>query len=287
MISPVHPELQGIAAERFFALGQELMRRQRSKQFDGLLGLMDREAAWAEHERELNGDKERYIACARVLIDLAKARWSVAEDRFGIELQSPAANIEHHSSPDEIEQGKRQVRAELQPLLTRQFNNASVQRFIAQMEQPSKASKTKSITLLIADGREVAERLEKARRAGSHAKRIEALRDGVKPYLQLVISGERDQFTNIYQGDIWRYFRYSWCIPQLPIPGRQLLYLIRDAAHPYHAVMGVAALNNCAMQNRVRDDRIGWTGEAFIARARDIAMRHQSGGEKELKAMLV
>src|SRR6185437_16129597 len=121
MISPVHPELQGIAAERFFALGQELMRRQRSKQFNGLVGLMDREAAWAEHERELNGDKQRYIACARVLIDLAKARWSVAEDRFGLELQSPEANIGYHPSPNEIEQRKRQVRAELQPLLDQQF----------------------------------------------------------------------------------------------------------------------------------------------------------------------
>ena len=79
MISPIHPDLQGIAAERFFALGQELMRRQRSNQIEGLLGLMDRETAWADHERGLNGDKERYVACARVLIDLAKARWSVAD----------------------------------------------------------------------------------------------------------------------------------------------------------------------------------------------------------------
>src|SRR5215472_5807687 len=152
MISPIHPDLQGIAAERFFALGQELMRRQRSKQFDGLLGLMDREAAWADYEPGLNGDKDRYIACARVLIDLAKARWSVAEDRFGIELQSPEANIGQHLSPPEIEQGKRLVRAELQPLLDQQFGSSSVRKFIAQMEDPSNSSKTKSITLLIADG---------------------------------------------------------------------------------------------------------------------------------------
>jgi hypothetical protein len=286
MISPIHPDLQGIAAERFFALGQELMRRQNSNQIEGLLGLMDREAAWADYERGLNGDKERYVACALVLIDLAKARWSVAEDRFGIELQSPEANICHHSSPLEIEQGKRQVRSELQPLLDQQFGSPSVQRFIAQMEQPTKSSKAKPITLLIADGREVAQRLEKARSARTSANRVDVLREAVKPYLQLVIPGERDEFTNLFFGDIWRYFRYSWCIPQLPIPGRQLLYLIRDAGHPYHAVMGIAALNNCAMQNKVRDDRIGWTGEAFAARARAIATAEQPNAGKELKAML-
>jgi hypothetical protein len=287
MISPIHPNLEGIAAERFFALGQELMRRQRSKQIDGLVSLMDRETAWANHERGLNGDKSRYIACARVLIDLAKARWSVAEDRFGIELQSPDANICHQASPVEIENGKRQVRAELQPLLDQQFNSASVRKFITQMEQPTKTSKTKSITSLIADGREVAQRLERARRIPAGAERVGALGEAVRPYLQLVVPGDRDQFTNLLLGDIWRYFRYSWCIPQLPIPGRQLLYLIRDAAHPCHAVMGIAGLNNCAMQNKVRDDRIGWTGEAYVAHARAIVAAKGQDATKELKALLV
>ena len=285
MISPIHPSLQGIAAERFFALGQELMRRQRSKQFDGLLGLSEREAAWADQQQGLNGDREHYKACARVLIDLAKARWSVAEDRFGIELQSPESAICRHLSPEEIEESKRMVRTELQPLLDQQFNSPSVRRFIAQMEQPTKSSKAKSVTTLIADGREVAQRLQKARRARTDANRVEALREAVQPYLQLVVPGERDAFTNLPLGDIWRYLRYSWCIPQLPIPGRQLLYLIRDAAHPYHAVMGIAGLNNCAMQNKVRDDRIGWTGEVFITRAKEAATKGP-GATKELKAML-
>ena len=109
MISPIHPDLQGIAAERFFALGQELMRRQRSNQCDRLTELSDREAAWADHYAGMNGDRERYKACARVLIDLAKARWTVAEDRFGIELQSPDARPRDALSQQEIEQGKRRV----------------------------------------------------------------------------------------------------------------------------------------------------------------------------------
>lgn len=161
----------------------------------------------------MNGDREKYKACARILIDLAKARWTVAEDRFGIELQSPEGNTGTHLSQQEIESGKRRVRAELQPLLDQQFGSPSVRKFIAQMEEPSKSSKTKSIGLLIADGREVAERLENSRRARTTPKRAEALKDAIKPYLQLVIPGERDTFTNLLLGDVWRYFRFSWCIP--------------------------------------------------------------------------
>jgi len=196
MISPIHPRLQGIAAERFFALGQELMRRQRSNQCDRITELSEREASWADHQVGINGDREKYKACARVLIDLAKARWTVAEDRFGIELQSPEATSHHVLSQQEIEQGKHRVRTELQPLLNQQFESPSVRKFIAQLEQPSKSSKVKPIGLLIADGREVAQRLEPALRAKG-PKRVEALQGTVKPYLQLVVSGERDEFTNL------------------------------------------------------------------------------------------
>ena len=41
-------------------------------------------------------------------------------------------------------------------------------------------------------------------------------------------------------------------------------YLIRDAAHPMHAVMGIASLENCAVQITCRDDFIGWNKHAFI-----------------------
>src|SRR3954470_1729232 len=117
MISPIHPSLQGIAAERFFALGQELMRRQRSNQCDRLTELSEREVSWADHQAGMNGDRDRYKA---FVVDLAKARWSVAEDGFGIELQSPEATPHHALSQHEIEQGKRKVRTELQPLLDQQ-----------------------------------------------------------------------------------------------------------------------------------------------------------------------
>lgn len=41
-------------------------------------------------------------------------------------------------------------------------------------------------------------------------------------------------------------------------------YLIRDAAHPMHAVMGIASLENTAVQITCRDDYIGWNAPSFI-----------------------
>ena len=72
-----------------------------------------------------------------------------------------------------------------------------------------------------------------------------------------------DEFTHIPLGDIWRYFRYTWTIPAANIPGRQLWYLVRDAMHPHHAVMGIAALSNAPLQLKERDKALGWTFEAF------------------------
>lgn len=123
-----------------------------------------------------------------------------------------------------------------------------------------KNSNNHDISELIADGVELASRLERARNG-----EIE-LSEAVKPYLQLVIENERDEFTGIKTSEIWRYFRLTWSTPAETTPGRTMQYLIRDAAHPMHAVMGIASLENCAVQITCRDDFIGWNQKAFIDR---------------------
>ena len=114
------------------------------------------------------------------------------------------------------------------------------------------------ISELIADGPELANRIEQA-----HAGRI-SIKQAVQPYLQLVTENERDQFTGLKISEIWRYFRLTWSTPSETTPGRTMQYLIRDAAHPMHAVMGIASLENCAVQITCRDDYIGWNQHAFI-----------------------
>lgn len=124
------------------------------------------------------------------------------------------------------------------------------------METPSQARE--SISELIADGNELADRLEKVNCGELN------IEEAVKPYLQLVTENERDNYTRHKLSDIWRYFRLTWSTPAETPPGRTMLYLIRDAAHPKHAIMGIASLENCAVQITCRDDYIGWNQPAFI-----------------------
>src|SRR5690606_6988973 len=97
-----------------------------------------------------------------------------------------------------------------------------------------------------ANGEELARRLEPAR-TSTGPDRLAKLRKAIQPYLQ-----EADETVDATTGrrlrEIWRYFRYSWSIPQVPTPGRQLLYLIRDAGHEAHPVIGIAALNNTPLE---------------------------------------
>ena len=104
--------------------------------------------------------------------------------------------------------------------------------------------------------------------------RVTALGDAIKPYLQ-----EADKSVDPTTGrrlrEIWRYFRYSWSIPQVPTPGRQLLYLVRDGAHPAHPVIGIAALNNCPLEmGKNRERYIGWH---FRGDRRTIQRRRREG----------
>lgn len=130
---------------------------------------------------------------------------------------------------------------------------------------------------LIADGEELAIRLERA-----HNGEIE-LSEAVRPYLQLVVENERDDFTGIKTSEIWRYFRLTWSTPAETTPGRTMQYLIRDAAHPMHAVMGIASLENCAVQITCRDDYIGWNQKAFIDR---ITTLNANEARKEFEQLL-
>jgi hypothetical protein len=274
MIVPVQPPLEGLAAERFLALAQQLARCQDRRLHAEFAELLDAEVRWARTQPHLNGCRETYEAASRVLIDLARLTWTIHPEAYSIELRSPTFRPDRQSSPDDIGRHKRAVREELAPLREAQFREESVRRFIRRMEKPIAHSKQKSILHLIADGRELHARLGPALET-TGAKRVRALAKVVQPYLQLVPDQNetevKDEFTGIPLGDIWRYFRFTWVLPQLTIPGRQILYLVRDAAHPCHAVMGIAALSNSAMQMRDRDDHIGWTFDSFAERARTAA----------------
>ena len=171
-----------------------------------------------------------------------------------------------------MQRRKEAVRRELRPRLRRQFADPHVRRIIARLERPGPSSRHRSVRALIADGAELQNRLLAAREhRASDPARADALRRAVRPFLQLVEPRARDAETEFALRDIWRYFRYAWSIPQTPIPGRSLVYLVRDAAHERHAVIGIAALGNCPVQMVPRDCAIGWSASGLTAALFDAA----------------
>lgn len=260
MIIPLEPKLEGLAEKRFFGIARQMMQSQKAREPQRISALVKDEARRARANAELNGQVERYVASVRILGDLAQLRWTLEESDYGIELHSPKAHDERVHTPEQARARKDSIRAELRPRVQQQFEDKSVRAFIRQIESPSAAARQRSVKALIADGQEVRERLSAAHAAGPGTdERALALQTAIRPYLQLVEPGVRDSFTGIPLQDVWRYVRYTWSIPQTSIPGRKLHYLVRDAAHPHHAVMGIAALNNCAVQMVQRDQQIGWS----------------------------
>jgi hypothetical protein len=172
---------------------------------------------------------------------------------------------------------KEQIRKQLLYGRDNQLAEDSHKRFIYGVERPNRYSSFKPVTDLIADGRRLHEQLSRVL-ALPEAKRSEALALVCRPYLQLV-SDERDQFTNIRLIDIWRYFRHSWSTRYRSSPGRNLFYLVRDAAQTNHPVIGISALGNTVMQLTPRDEALGWTMDGLLK-------IHQDGivGEDELFA---
>ena len=259
MIIPLEPNLEGLAERRFLSFARQILDRQVAGDRERITALVEEETVLAPRLRELDGQYDEYTACVRVLGDLAQLRWKLVESGHGLELHSPRQHDDRASAPCGIRQRKEAIRNELRPRVLQQFVDPHVRQFIRKLERPKASSRHTSIKDLIADGAELQQRLHAAR---SHPLddpgRTEALRTAVRPYLQLVDPGVRDEHTGILLRDIWRYFRFTWSIPQTPIPGRSLLYLVRDAAHEHHAVIGIAALNNCAVQMVPRDCAIGW-----------------------------
>ena len=110
----------------------------------------------------------------------------------------------------------------------------------------------------------------------------------VQPYLQLVEGGEVCEHSGFRLIDIWRYFRYSWSLPYFSTPGRNLFYLVRDAARFLHPIIGIAALGNSMIRLGDRDRWIGWSidslEESLLRRTGDPEY-HQSS-KRQLAARL-
>jgi hypothetical protein len=274
MDAVLSPPLSGIAQARFVAVGRQLLPLGDWLD-DGLINqLIERETAWAESpagRRDLRGESATYRASIRALLDLVRIGWRVEVERGTIELVPPS-RLRARLTPQQVRGAKEETRRNLWPLVAAQLDQPEFRKFVRRLETPTAKTKTRSVSDLVASGSQLASRLVTARSLPV-ARRGEALDSVVRPYLQLVTEDARDAFTSLTLGEIWRYFRATWSIPNLPVPGRSMLYLVRDAAHPAHAVMGLIALNNAPMRKRAVDDWAGWTPARLRA---DAEARRQS-----------
>ena len=250
---PFRPKLEGEFRVRFYNAVSEITEVTPTLR---IAAIADAEINWVEKECTYNLEqRKKYRAVWFLFRDLIRASWK-ANYRDGVLYMSlPSLNGSdfHDTSSPEVKALLRSWMSE-----SRHERLVTYTDFINRMEKPSLGKK--GIDTLIADGDELANRLEKAL-AGEITPR-----EAVRPYLQLVKDNERDEFTGLKLSEIWRYFRLTWSTPAETPPGRTMQYLIRDAAHPSHAVMGIASLENCAVQITCRDDYIGWNQKAYIER---------------------
>lgn len=249
------PKLEGLFRTRFYEKAQLL------HDINSTDTISKEEVQWVENECTTNLKQRKiYRAVWFLLRDLVKAHW-VPRFRDGRLILTMPNLMELLSKHSDSIQASSIHSPESKAFLRSWMDNSRVSRlqassdFIRIMENPG--GNKHSILDLIADGHELAERLKKAKEGSC------SVSEAVRPYLQLVNEGERDKFTNLKLSEIWRYFRLTWSTPALTTPGRTMLYLIRDAAHPMHAVMGIASLENCALQINDRDNFIGWTVPAL------------------------
>ena len=261
MIVPIYPPLNGEIAERFHAFAVKLARAQRSGNVGDITGALEAEMSWCRSAKCIKENVLAYEACIRVLSDLARLRWRIVEQGYGFALENRKESVRGRSTAELIA-SKEALRSELRSVVDEQKRHPAVVDFIARMEREDRSGR-RSVRLLMADGAELAARLAPARELEGE-ERVAALGDAVRPYLQ-----EADRSVDPTTGrrlrEIWRYFRYSWSTPQVPTPGRQLLYLVRDGAHPAHPVIGIAALNNCPLEMGEKRERyIGWLSLPFI-----------------------
>jgi hypothetical protein len=126
-----------------------------------------------------------------------------------------------------------------------------------------------SVFSLMRDGSDLAASLrEVAKKRGE--KRPEALAGVISPYLQFIRGeDERCAWTGLRLIDVWRYFRHTWASPYKSVPGRTMMVLVRDAAAPFHPIIGIAALSSAAVAVTVRDEKIGWTPEVVVQELKD------------------
>jgi len=218
------------------------------------------EVEWALSSHGNPRQQAMYQAVWLLVRDLLRVGWTPRwnDDTATLEVAPPQA-YEHPHTQVGIQAHKEARRSIMAP--ERHTRLVQAADFIRRVEAPPKGL---PITAVIADGNQLAADLREVQLIADTPARWQALRQCIQPYLQLVEENARCVHTGLLLSDIWRYFRLTWASPVYNTPGRSMFYLVRDAARPYHPVMGIASLENAPIFIGERDRYLGWTPEAFL-----------------------
>ena len=259
----LRPQLRSSASrEAFVSLARELVKAKKRAESDD--AIEEVRTAFAERVAKSGYvDRQLLLAAGHVLVDLAMQTWQLRVRKDEVEVSAPIRADESRLAE--------KARIRRQELVKRdeQLRQSAVQAFIRSMERTRlHEGKFVSIFSLMRDGRELAEQLLEARKHSANGW-ADVLARTVDPYLEFVGSESSTcPHTGLRLMDVWRYFRHTWSNQYTSVPGRSMLFLVRDRAAACHPIVGIGTLCSPVMQLRERDTWIGWQPETFLARVR-------------------
>jgi hypothetical protein len=201
-----------------------------------------------------------HLACS-VVLDLVAQTWKLKITEDSVVIHSP---VQLDNTPAlEKERVRKAHLIERDATLAKR----TLTDFVRGMERQRLTSKGwHSIFSLMRDGRELAKQLRALDHASNKGDQVSLASDVISPYIQFVEGDATCEQTGLKLRDIWRYFRLTWVNEYKSVPGRSVMILIRDAAAPNHPIIGIAALGSSVVQQRVRDELIGWDASGFSTR---------------------
>lgn len=213
-----------------------------------------------------DGDSGKLRTVCLLVADLFEQGWGVIVGKDRIVFEPPGISRTGEQTVDDV---KFRVRDALNAARARQLVEPSVIAFLRRMERRSIRSPgiRSSILDLVDNGAQLADELAAVAELPED-QRDAALAGTVDPVVEICQAGRRCVETGLPLNDIWRYFRHTWAHEYRPIPGRQLLVLIRNAARPRRPVIGIAMLASPVIRVTVRDNWIGWLRDAMEVRLR-------------------
>ncbi len=210
-----------------------------------------------------HADRQLLLAAGMVITDLVVQGWQLRVRHKEIEVRPPV-EVDSDSAAEK-------TRVRRQELVKRdaQLRRPATQAFVRSMERPRiRDGRATSVLSLLRDGRELAEAL-RAVRSEAGGQRTAALSRVIEPFLEFVTSPQAIcQHTGLRLMDVWRYFRHTWTNQYVTVPGRSMMFLVRDRAAALHPIIGIGSLSSPVMQIRERDTWIGWHPDAFLGRLR-------------------